>query len=46
MMLQRGEKFTIAGVYDTKPNPDRRWWQFWKPLRIADKEKLTVFEIL
>jgi hypothetical protein len=32
--MKTGDKVTIAGVYRNVPNPNRRWWQFWKPRRI------------
>lgn len=31
MGMHVGDKFTIAGVRRSVPNPDRRWWQWWKP---------------
>ena len=33
-----GDTVTIAGVYRTIPNPDRSWWQFWKPMRVTASE--------
>lgn len=33
--IKPGDKFTVAGVYHALPNPDRKWWQFWKPDKIA-----------
>lgn len=29
--IKVGDSFTIAGVYPLYRNPDRRWWQVWKP---------------
>ena len=31
------DTFVIAGAYERIANPDRRWWQFWKPRFVAGK---------
>jgi hypothetical protein len=41
-----GEKFTIAGVHPEIRNPDRIFWQFWKPKKISDKSRLSVFTVV
>lgn len=45
-MIQRGDTFTIAGVYETMLNPQRRWWQFWKPKIVPNYRKLREFKVL
>lgn len=40
------EEFTIAGVHPVTPNPNRRWWQFWKPKTIADRTRLQTFKVV
>lgn len=31
--LKVGDVFTIDGMHLT-PNPDRKWWQIWKPREV------------
>lgn len=45
-MIEIGETFTVAGINPTKPNPDRRWWQFWKPRRVPDIVELQIFKVV
>ena len=33
-----------AGDYQMIKNPDRRWWQWWKP-KIIKSDKLTVYTL-
>lgn len=42
-----GDEITIAGVHRRIKNPDRRWWQFWRPRTGASIEyqRFTVTEI-
>lgn len=42
--MQTGDTFTIAGVYSQVRNPERQWWQFWKPRMVASSE-LARFEV-
>jgi hypothetical protein len=35
----------VNGVYRVIPNPNRKWWQFWKPKKIVTDE-LQTFRIL
>jgi hypothetical protein len=36
--LKVGDEVTIAGCLVLVRNPDRRWWQFWKPRMIMSGE--------
>ncbi len=38
--MKPGDKVTIEGVYRAIPNPDRRWWQFWKPRMVDTSEPM------
>ena len=38
MEIKTGDTITIAGVMRKAINPDRRWWQFWKPRMVASDE--------
>jgi hypothetical protein len=40
-----GDTFTIAGVYGMERNPNRRWWQFWRPRCFAVSE-LQIFTVV
>ncbi len=42
MVVHPGDKFTIAGVYEMIPNPNRRWWQWWRPRKVAS-DRLAEF---
>lgn len=44
MTIKIGDEFTIAGVRNMRPNPDRRWWQLWKPRRVP--AELKVFRVV
>lgn len=35
---------TVSGIYRCIPNPERKWWQFWKP-RIVQTDDLQVFRV-
>ncbi|QPQ55586.1 hypothetical protein IC614_03010 [Allosphingosinicella flava] len=39
--IKKGGMFTIAGLYKMVPNPNRRWWQLWKPKRVQSIELQT-----
>lgn len=44
-IIRIGDTFTIAGVHEKLPNPDRRWWQFWIPKFVpGDLLTFTVSE--
>lgn len=45
--MKSGDSLTIAGVWRKIPNPDRKWWQFWRPRMVASGEyqRFTVTEI-
>lgn len=45
MDLRAGDHFTIAGIYVAVRNPDRKWWQFWKPRFVADPAQLRMFAV-
>lgn len=32
--IKEGDMITIEGMHQMVPNPDRKWWQFWKPAKI------------
>jgi hypothetical protein len=38
---QPGDTFTIAHIYRMIPNPDRKWWQVWKPRKVCSREPET-----
>jgi hypothetical protein len=40
-MHYSGDTFTIAGCKRVVRNPDRRWWQLWKPRQIVTAELQT-----
>ena len=42
--VKAGDTITVAGIYETIPNPDRRWWQFWKPRQLTT-DRLQVFTV-
>lgn len=42
--MRPGDKLTIAGIHGMERNPDRRWWQLWKPRWLVMSE-LQCFEI-
>ena len=35
--MRGGDRLTIAGVMMARRNPDRRWWQLWKPRFVASE---------
>ncbi len=37
-MINKGDTFTLAGVYQKIPNPARRWWKPWLPRMVATDE--------
>lgn len=41
-----GDVFTIEGLHPAIRDPNRRWWQFWKPRMVADKDRLATFRVL
>lgn len=43
--MQTGDTFTIAGIHPVIANPARRWWQFWKPRKVADRTRLAMFTV-
>lgn len=43
--MKPGDHFTIAGCFAMMLNPNRRWWQFWKPRYVADEERLARFTV-
>lgn len=32
--IKEGDVITIQGAHHMVPNPDRKWYQFWKPRRV------------
>ena len=42
--LQVGDTLTVAGVYVTRLNPGRKWWQVWKPRFVATPD-LQTFQV-
>ena len=36
-----GDVLTFDGLFKPMPNPNRRWWQLWKPRTIASNELQT-----
>jgi hypothetical protein len=36
--IKPGDTLTFEGINHMVPNPDRRWWQFWKPQMIDTGE--------
>lgn len=44
--IKPGEAFTIEGLYRMVPNPDRRWWQFWKPRLVKKANELQMFKVV
>jgi hypothetical protein len=36
--IKTGDKVTISGCYARVRNPDRKWWQLWKPRMVTTKE--------
>lgn len=46
--IKVGDVFTIEGIRPLIANPDRRWWQFWKPRLIEnpDPEILQMFKVV
>ena len=42
--MKQGDTYTFAGVYILKPNPDRKWWQVWKPRLVATPD-LQTFQV-
>lgn len=43
-MILPEETFTVAGMYEQVRNPNRRWWQFWKP-RMINSDRLATFTV-
>ncbi len=44
--IEVGDVVTISGFFDLKENPDRRWWQFWKPRHVPGAGHLTKFHVV
>lgn len=38
MVSQNIAYYTPTGMMETVPNPDRKWWEFWKPATITRAE--------
>jgi hypothetical protein len=45
-IIKIGDTFTIEGVYRMVPNPDRRWWQLWKPRLAKKANELQMFRVV
>lgn len=47
-MIQMGDMFTIEGVHNVMRNPNRRWWQLWKPRMVPDhrRDGLRQFKVI
>lgn len=41
--MKPGDTFTIAGHHPYIKNPDRHWWTPWRPRRIVDTSRLTLY---
>lgn len=39
--IKVGDTVTFAHIYETVSNPDRRWWQVWKPRFVATDNPQT-----
>jgi hypothetical protein len=42
--IKLGDTFTIAGDYTQIKNPNRKWWQVWKP-KIVKANKLQMYRV-
>lgn len=42
--IRVGDRFTVAGVFQQVPNPDRAWWHFWKPRLVAGQREIFTIE--
>lgn len=40
-----GDTFTIEGVRRRVPNPDRAWWQLWRP-RLIESVELQTYKVV
>lgn len=36
--IKLGDSITIEGLHRVIANPDRRWWQLWKPRMVETSE--------
>jgi hypothetical protein len=43
--IKVGDTFTVAGVRRLGPNPDRAWWQFWRP-RLIESAELQTYKVV
>jgi hypothetical protein len=43
--LRVGDEVTFEGVRELAPNPNRRWWQIWKP-RFVEGAALQKFRVV
>jgi hypothetical protein len=43
--MKPGDMVTIGGCYVMAANPDRRWWQFWRP-RMVPTDELQQFRVV
>lgn len=42
--IKAGDTMTIAGVFRQIPNPNRAWWQLWRP-KFIQSEVLQTFNV-
>ena len=42
MPIKRGDIFTYEGINEMMRNPDRRWWQLWKPRFVRRQSQTFV----
>lgn len=44
MVSQEIAYYTPTGKMETVPNPDREWWEFWKPMTITQPEYIMEWK--
>ena len=44
MTVQKGDTITFEGIRQMARNPDRKWWQVWKPRMVPSE--LKVFRVV
>lgn len=44
MTMQKGDTITFEGLHQMVRNPDRKWWQLWKPRMVP--AELRTFRVV
>ena len=43
--IKEGDFVTVAGIYALVPNPNRGWWQLWRP-KFVQSDGLETFKVV